>query len=65
LGKNSKAVLHDAIVPKSLANKFCAFSVEKTQTIIQNCVSTNPSDVKPNYNSPLFNKFMVISDIEL
>jgi hypothetical protein len=65
LGRNSEAVLPDAIDPKSLANKFCGFFVEKIQTIRQNFVSTDPMDVKPNYNPPIFDKFMLISEQEL
>jgi hypothetical protein len=57
--------LPDAIDPKSLANKFCGFFVEKILTIRQNFVSTDPMDVKPIYNPPIFNKFMLISEQEL
>jgi hypothetical protein len=65
LGRNSEAVLPDAIDPKSLANKFWGFFVEKMQTMRQKVVSTDPMDVKPNNNPPICNKFMLISEQEL
>jgi hypothetical protein len=65
LGRNSEAVLPHAIDPKSLANKFCAFFVEKIQTIHQNFVFTDPMDVKPNYNPSIFNISMLLSEQEL
>jgi hypothetical protein len=41
------------------------FFVEKIQTICQNFVSTDPMEVKPDYDPPILKKFMLISEQEL
>jgi hypothetical protein len=65
LAKKSETVLPDASDPRSLANKFCDFFVQKIQTIRQNFVFSDPVNVKPS-NSPLtYEKFTTISEQDL